>query len=590
MSVRMALAKLCACACGGAIVGGGAVMLPKTRARAPATSSDVQEARRAPHPVAASRPRRRVRQVVTTTTHDLPARGRHGRQPAPPPSRCRRAFIGSSGGGGAVMVGGIGRRLRRRRVLRRRLLRRRRRIVGRQRHRRSRRPRAAVDRSTSSSTSSGGSSTSSPAATSTSTAAVSSTASTAASSTSTTSTRRHQSNSSGNQTHRTRIERQCLSIDVRSEPVEHVIDVEQHPARPTRRPARARRAATARARRRATARRRRAGARRRLGVERLARQQRIDRIVGRPARAGPGAADGLAVRRRGRGAGRPQALRQAGRPDSPHMKGSPVEPAALSISAAPKRLLDFGHGMAGEILGELAGQPVARPPCDNACAARRASCGGATMISDSNSLASARLLEQSRRRRRRSDLLPAGGNRLRPSMLCAPRRSPLDEARPGGVGLLVAVGRIDAAPRHARRSDWDTSASPSLRRNSSLAAVGDQHDGVVGNLHGVLLVRCASGGQRRRPRAGVARPAPRRRHSRAAMHDIRLIRDNPAAFDAGLARRGLAPMAAALLALDEQRRAVITEAQAGADAPQRSVEGDRRRPRRQKDEATRAAR
>jgi seryl-tRNA synthetase len=47
------------------------------------------------------------------------------------------------------------------------------------------------------------------------------------------------------------------------------------------------------------------------------------------------------------------------------------------------------------------------------------------------------------------------------------------------------------------------------------------------------------------------------------MHDIRLIRENPAAFDAALARRGLAPVADALVALDERRRALITEAQAG---------------------------
>jgi seryl-tRNA synthetase len=31
------------------------------------------------------------------------------------------------------------------------------------------------------------------------------------------------------------------------------------------------------------------------------------------------------------------------------------------------------------------------------------------------------------------------------------------------------------------------------------------------------------------------------------MHDIKAIRDNPAAFDTGLARRGLEPMAAELL-------------------------------------------
>lgn len=45
------------------------------------------------------------------------------------------------------------------------------------------------------------------------------------------------------------------------------------------------------------------------------------------------------------------------------------------------------------------------------------------------------------------------------------------------------------------------------------------------------------------------------------MHDIRLIRDNPEAFDAGLARRGLDPLAKALIALDEERRAVTTQVQ-----------------------------
>ena len=45
------------------------------------------------------------------------------------------------------------------------------------------------------------------------------------------------------------------------------------------------------------------------------------------------------------------------------------------------------------------------------------------------------------------------------------------------------------------------------------------------------------------------------------MHDIRAIRDTPAAFDAGLARRGLAPQSAAILALDEARRACILAAE-----------------------------
>ena len=45
------------------------------------------------------------------------------------------------------------------------------------------------------------------------------------------------------------------------------------------------------------------------------------------------------------------------------------------------------------------------------------------------------------------------------------------------------------------------------------------------------------------------------------MHDIRLIRENPTSFDAALARRGLAPMSAGLLALDEKRRAISTQVQ-----------------------------
>jgi seryl-tRNA synthetase len=46
------------------------------------------------------------------------------------------------------------------------------------------------------------------------------------------------------------------------------------------------------------------------------------------------------------------------------------------------------------------------------------------------------------------------------------------------------------------------------------------------------------------------------------MHDIRLIRDNPAAFDAGLARRGVAPHSAEILALDAELRALQTDMQA----------------------------
>lgn len=45
------------------------------------------------------------------------------------------------------------------------------------------------------------------------------------------------------------------------------------------------------------------------------------------------------------------------------------------------------------------------------------------------------------------------------------------------------------------------------------------------------------------------------------MHDIRLIRDDPDAFDAALARRGLAPAAAAILTLDAEHRALTTRMQ-----------------------------
>ncbi|MCC0079903.1 MAG: serine--tRNA ligase [Rhodobacter sp.] len=45
------------------------------------------------------------------------------------------------------------------------------------------------------------------------------------------------------------------------------------------------------------------------------------------------------------------------------------------------------------------------------------------------------------------------------------------------------------------------------------------------------------------------------------MHDIRAIRENPEAFDAALARRGLAPLSSTLLALDEGRRARILAAE-----------------------------
>src|SRR5712672_3303802 len=68
------------------------------------------------------------------------------------------------------------------------------------------------------------------------------------------------------------------------------------------------------------------------------------------------------------------------------------------------------------------------------------------------------------------------------------------------------------------------------------------------------------------------------------MHDIKAIRDNPQAFDAGLKRRGLAPMSPSLLAIDERRRAAILaseQAQARRNAASKEI-GDAKKA---KDEA-----
>ena len=46
------------------------------------------------------------------------------------------------------------------------------------------------------------------------------------------------------------------------------------------------------------------------------------------------------------------------------------------------------------------------------------------------------------------------------------------------------------------------------------------------------------------------------------MHDIRFIRENPAAFDAGLKKRNLEPLSAGILEIDKRRRAAISESEA----------------------------
>jgi seryl-tRNA synthetase len=68
------------------------------------------------------------------------------------------------------------------------------------------------------------------------------------------------------------------------------------------------------------------------------------------------------------------------------------------------------------------------------------------------------------------------------------------------------------------------------------------------------------------------------------MHDIRFIRDNPDAFDRGLARRGLPPEAQRLIALDEQRRTKILELET-AQARRNAVSKEIGEAKKNKDEA-----
>ncbi len=56
------------------------------------------------------------------------------------------------------------------------------------------------------------------------------------------------------------------------------------------------------------------------------------------------------------------------------------------------------------------------------------------------------------------------------------------------------------------------------------------------------------------------RPPPLSKKTKR-MHDIKLIRENAEGFDAGLARRGIAPLSREILELDEQRRAALARQQ-----------------------------
>ena len=134
------------------------------------------------------------------------------------------------------------------------------------------------------------------------------------------------------------------------------------------------------------------------------------------------------------------------------------------------------------------------------------------------------------------------------------------------VGIATTEGlRVQAALRHrdllrrrrgagaARRGQPDRArrcrCSPSTRSASSSAR-----------------------GSRRSARKRTRRPRKRARPTRQlAMHDIRFIRENPAAFDAGLKKRNLAPLSAELLEIDKRRRAAISESEASRPGARRSA-------------------
>ena len=71
------------------------------------------------------------------------------------------------------------------------------------------------------------------------------------------------------------------------------------------------------------------------------------------------------------------------------------------------------------------------------------------------------------------------------------------------------------------------------------------------------------------------------------MFDIKWIRDNPAAFDAGLKKRGLAPLSDGVLKQDEARRAILTTLQ-DAQGRRNSASKDIGKAKAAKDEATAA--
>ena len=117
MSVRMALAKLCACTCGGALIGGGAMQVADTP---PAQVQKVVKKKHKARLIAHKAPVRKVKRVrkivrTTTTTSTCTPTGFAMAGPAMAPipmaylpAAAGAPFEGGAGGSVPVVIGGSG--------------------------------------------------------------------------------------------------------------------------------------------------------------------------------------------------------------------------------------------------------------------------------------------------------------------------------------------------------------------------------------------------------------------------------------------------------------------------------------------------
>ncbi len=108
MSVRMALAKLCACTCGGAIIGGGAVHVAESpRPAVVHSSKSAKAAPRKRYPVRAVK-RKVVKTVTSCAPQTLTVTTQGAPIPLPPPMVAGEMPVMSGGGAAPVVMAGGG--------------------------------------------------------------------------------------------------------------------------------------------------------------------------------------------------------------------------------------------------------------------------------------------------------------------------------------------------------------------------------------------------------------------------------------------------------------------------------------------------